>query len=261
MQEATIIKLLAGALVITLVIWPLIATRLAATARANGFDDGHTIARNAAQQRIDLLNVDLATLAEKRAAERYAHVHERDRIAQELRDQYGAERDRLIEDADRRIATYARRANPFTEQDLATLADTNKCLTLACNTYAGLQAWDAHTAAATQQTAIRAMHERLKQALAEQGTPPVEASPPALVKSYLVHGPMACGKTRNARAIADTLGLTEVLDDWQPGMPVPAFNTLVLTNSDGPFPPFKRRILSFDEAMQRVEAQRMEVAA
>ncbi|AVO56177.1 hypothetical protein C7A17_00135 [Ectopseudomonas mendocina] len=67
-----------------------------------------------------------------------------------------------------------------------------------------------------------------------------------------MHGPEGCGKTKNAQAIAAALGLTEIVDDWQPGQPVPATKALVLTNHEGPHQPFTRRILTFAQAMQLV---------
>lgn len=41
-----------------------------------------------------------------------------------------------------------------------------------------------------------------------------------------VHGPRACGKSRNARWIAETFGRTidDVVDDWQPGAPIAGGN-------------------------------------
>ncbi|MCY1360545.1 hypothetical protein D9M69_471770 [compost metagenome] len=79
-------------------------------------------------------------------------------------------------------------------------------------------------------------------------------------KSWLVHGPMRCGKTRHAQAIAAALGLSEIVDDWQPGMRAPTTKALVLTNSEGPFNPFTRRILTFEQAMSLV-ASKQEAAA
>lgn len=252
MQQTTLLQLLAALLVIVNIGWPLLATRLARSARATGFDEGHEIAHSAAQERIGLLNEDLCELARKRANDEARHQ---------------LERDQLLQDADQRIAAYARRANPFNEQDLATLTGTVKTLELARNTFAGLQALDKQAEAANQLTFVRAMHDRLQEVLkiqhAEQPVTPrrsTKGSRPT-VKSHLVHGPMACGKTRNAQAIADALGLTGILDNWYPGMPAPLLNTLVLTNSSGPFDPFTRRILSYEEAMQLVEAKRTEVAA
>ncbi|MGF6692684.1 hypothetical protein M2318_002756 [Metapseudomonas resinovorans] len=156
MQEATIIQLLAAALVITLFAWPLIATRMAATARANGYDEGHKIAREANAERIHLLNIDLVELARKREADKTGHR---------------LERDQLIQDADQRIAEYARRSNPFNDQDLATLAAAVRSLELARDTFAGLQALDKQAESARQAVSIRNMHDRLKSALEAQAHP------------------------------------------------------------------------------------------
>lgn len=77
----------------------------------------------------------------------------------------------------------------------------------------------------------------------------------ATPKSCLVHGPQGCGKTSNARAIAKALGLSNVLDDWKAGAPVPLLDTLVLTNADNPRWHFNGRVMTFDQAMQ-ITAQR-----
>ena len=69
-------------------------------------------------------------------------------------------------------------------------------------------------------------------------------------RSCLVHGPAGCGKTRNAQAIAKALGLSQILDDWQAGAPVPLLDTLVLTSADNPAWYFKGRVMTFDQAMQ-----------
>lgn len=69
-------------------------------------------------------------------------------------------------------------------------------------------------------------------------------------KSCLVHGPQGCGKSTNARAIAKALGLSNILDNWQAGAPVPLLDTLVLTNADNPRWYFKGRVMTFDQAMQ-----------
>ncbi|MDH0133505.1 AAA family ATPase [Pseudomonas asiatica] len=69
-------------------------------------------------------------------------------------------------------------------------------------------------------------------------------------RSCLVHGPAGCGKTTNAQAIARALGLSQILDNWDAGDPVPLLDTLVLTNADNPAWYFKGRVMTFEQAMQ-----------
>lgn len=72
-------------------------------------------------------------------------------------------------------------------------------------------------------------------------------------RSYIVHGPTGCGKTRNAERIAAALGLSKVQDNWTPtGQVFEPFDTLYLTASNGPWPDQARHVLSFSEAMGRV---------
>ncbi|WP_260441064.1 hypothetical protein [Pseudomonas putida] len=71
-------------------------------------------------------------------------------------------------------------------------------------------------------------------------------------RSCLVHGPAGCGKTTNAPAIAKALGLSQILDNWDAGAPVPLLDTLVLTNAHNPAWYFKCRVMTFDQAMQTV---------
>lgn len=51
------------------------------------------------------------------------------------------------------------------------------------------------------------------------------------MKSIIMHGPRACGKTFNSKKIARGLRLSRVFDGWSPadGQP-PMLNTLVITN-------------------------------
>lgn len=49
--------------------------------------------------------------------------------------------------------------------------------------------------------------------------------------SKIVYGPQACGKTRNAKALAAYFGLRRIVDDWMPGDEVPP-DALVLTGAD-----------------------------
>ncbi|HGW5422022.1 TPA: hypothetical protein ACNII9_003798 [Pseudomonas aeruginosa] len=72
-------------------------------------------------------------------------------------------------------------------------------------------------------------------------------------RSYIVHGPTGCGKTKNAEQMAAALGLTKVQDNWSPMDQVfEPFDTLYLTASEGPWPDQARHVLSFAEAMGRV---------
>lgn len=47
--------------------------------------------------------------------------------------------------------------------------------------------------------------------------------------AVIVFGPQGCGKTRNARALADHFGMLRVIDEWSVGDPMPE-DTLLLTN-------------------------------
>jgi DNA polymerase III delta prime subunit len=71
--------------------------------------------------------------------------------------------------------------------------------------------------------------------------------------SVVVYGPQACGKTRNAPALARYFGLAH-WRDLEPGDHAPARNHLLLTNVDprelGGIVPGWRRVFSFDTAMK-----------
>jgi hypothetical protein len=56
---------------------------------------------------------------------------------------------------------------------------------------------------------------------------PVDTS---LRPSVIVYGPPGSGKTRNAKAIAEHFGLTEIIDDFRFDDTFPTFGGLVLTN-------------------------------
>ena len=65
--------------------------------------------------------------------------------------------------------------------------------------------------------------------------------------SVIIYGPQGCGKTTNAKALADHFGLTKIVDPWCPGDELPD-DALALTNVevDG--------ALSFDKAMAFMQA-------
>lgn len=229
----------------------------AQTARTSGYDQGYDDARKAAADYTASLEEQLTG-----AVCRLAKAN-RDIEAQLL-------------DADRRIAIYAGRS--YTRNELTTIRRAAKQLKLAALTYNQL------TTNQVLELSDQARHaltvcgelEQLAQRIEDQleGNAPTalpntqQEAEAALLeaaafaagvpngKSWLVYGPEGCGKTRDAQAIADALGLTEIVDDWQPGDPVPVTKALVLTNHLGPdHMPFSRRVLSYDQAMSLVAAK------
>jgi len=235
----------------------------AETARTNGYDQGYDDARKAAADYTTSLEGQLAN-----SVGRYAKAKR--------------EHDQQLQDADRRIAIYAGRS--YTRDELITIRRAAKQLKLAALTYNQL------TTSQVLELSDQARHaltvcgelEQLAQRIEDQleGTAPTalpntqQEAEAALLeaaafaagvpngKSWLVYGPERCGKTTNAQAIAAALGLTEIVDDWQPGDPVPVTKALVLTNDLGPdFPPFYRRALSYEQAMSLVAAKAKQGAA
>lgn len=70
--------------------------------------------------------------------------------------------------------------------------------------------------------------------------------------TVLIHGPQACGKTRNAQALAAHFGCSKVVDDWNGRDPIAA-GSLVLTNVEdwkAHALPIRRRVLPFAIAMR-----------
>lgn len=74
-------------------------------------------------------------------------------------------------------------------------------------------------------------------------------------RSVIVLGPQACGKTRNAARIAKALGLTKIVDDWQPEDALDKQHTLYLTHHDEAMDMGFRSVMTYDEAMQHVAKQ------
>lgn len=162
-----------------------------------------------------------------------------------------AQLEAIMQDADTRIAIYARRANPFTHDDRITLQAAANQLDAAANVYAGLQAGDQVRFARQMQQRLLNLAERLLATLKASEQPTTE-EPCVIQRSYLVHGPEACGKPTNARAIADALDLTHIVDYWGARAPFPPLDTLVLTNQPGDYSKFRDHVLTYEQAMQRV---------
>jgi len=228
----------------------------AETARTNGYDQGYGDAKTAFTEYTTSLEEQLTS-----SVGRLAKAN-RDIEAQ-------------LQDADRRIAIYAGRS--YTRDELTTIRRAAKQLKLAALTYSQLSTNQVLELSDQARHALTVCGEleRLAQRIEDQleGTAPTalpgsqpEAEAALLEaaafaagvpngKSWLVYGPEGCGKTRDSQAIADALGLTEIVDDWQPGDPAPITKALVLTNHLGPdFPPFYRRALSYEQAMSLVAA-------
>lgn len=163
-----------------------------------------------------------------------------------------AQLDAITQDCDNRIAAITRRT--LTHDDINNLRIINKQLLVASQTYSNLQLLDQARHVNTAIARLEAMTKRLNDATPEDMLSVANTVQPG-GKSWLVHGPEGCGKTSNAQAIADALGLTEIVDDWHPGMKAPTTKALVLTNESGPFEPFIRRVLSFDQAMSLVASK------
>lgn len=229
----------------------------AETARTNGYDQGYDDAKRAA--------ADYTTSLEEQLTGAVGRLAKANR-----------EHDQQLQDADRRIAIYAGRS--YTRNELTAIRRAAKQLKLAALTYNQL------TTNQVLELSDQARHaltvcgelEQLAQRIEDQleGNAPTalpntqQEAEAALLeaaafaagvpngKSWLVYGPDGCGKTRDAQAIADALGLTEIVDDWQPGAPAPITKALVLTNHLGPdHMPFSRRVLSYEQAMSLVAAK------
>lgn len=77
-------------------------------------------------------------------------------------------------------------------------------------------------------------------------------------KSVVVHGPQACGKTRNAEALRKHYGLTSILDDWNPHERLPLRDTLVLTNANPEslgLHSLGVDVIAFEQAIEAVAAE------
>lgn len=257
MQTTTMLTLIIAALVLALIGLASYTRRSAESARADGYNEGYDDARKAAAEYTASLEEQLTG-----AVGRLAKAN-RDIEAQLL-------------DADRRIAIYAGRS--YTRDELTTIRRAAKQLKLAALTYSQLstnqvlELSDQARHALTVCGELEQLAQRIEDQLEGNAPTALAASQPeadavllevaaaaATItngKSWLVYGPEGCGKTKNAQAIADALGLTEIVDDWQPGDPAPITKALVLTNHLGPdFPPFYRRALSYEQAMSLVAAK------
>lgn len=229
----------------------------AETARTNGYDQGYGDAKTAFTEYTTSLEEQLTS-----SVGRLAKAN-RDIEAQ-------------LQDADRRIAIYAGRS--YTRTELDSIRRAAKHLKVAALTYDQLKVAEILDLSdqAQRHLTVCGELEQIAQRIEDQfegnaatALPNTQQEAEAALleaaafaagvpngKSWLVYGPEGCGKTTNAQAIADALGLTEIVDDWQPGDPAPITKALVLTNHLGlDHMPFSRRVLSYDQAMSLVAAK------
>ena len=242
------IQIIAALALITLIGLAVWAYRAAQKAHVKGYDLGYDDAKRGQELRLYGLQEEIAHLSRTVVNQRTAHQLDRDAI---------------IQDADARIAIFAARA--LTGFDIQNLRIAKKQLILAAQTYTNLRLPDQARFATTTAQTVGQMADRSAVTLSAEPAPVDDILSAAAIvspngKSWLVYGPQQCGKTRNARAIADALGLVDILDDWKPDMPAPKTKTLVLTNETGPFQPFTRRVLSFEQAMSLVASKQAAAA-
>lgn len=134
---------------------------------AQGYDAGYADAAKGYTHTISDLREHVRALQQDiashmRARRSQTEIHQR-------------ERDTIIQDADARIAIYARRANPFTEEDRIILQATASQLDLAANTYAGLQASDQARFTRQMQQRVLELAERLHSLLSAAQDQKIEA--------------------------------------------------------------------------------------
>lgn len=154
------------------------------------------------------------------------------------------------------LALHARRTTPCALPDVPLLREASEQLDLLSRTFIGLGARNKADLAKLISQQVLAIAERMRESLESQQPSTGQK------RTVVVYGPEGCGKTVNAHAIADALGLADIRDGWVDGAPVPRFAALVLTSETPPFNiPQACTVLSFEEAMQLVETKRMEAAA
>ena len=141
---------LAGGITIGIIGLAIIAPSLRSKAYASGLVAGAHARSDELllrDQRIQALNLDIGALR---------HKHDEALKAHQLN------LEKLLQDADRRIAFYSRRANPLAEQDLATLDTLCQLLETAAAAFAGYQANEKATLARQLQQRVINMAQRLR---------------------------------------------------------------------------------------------------
>jgi chlorite dismutase len=115
------------------------------------------------ERTIESLTTRLAALLTRltETEERATHCLARADALAAKQESHQAQLEAIMQDADARVATYARRANPFTEQDRTILQFAANQLDVAANTYAGLKLSDNVRFARQMQQRLLDLAERL----------------------------------------------------------------------------------------------------
>lgn len=69
-----------------------------------------------------------------------------------------------------------------------------------------------------------------------------------MVKPTIIHGPQACGKTRNAELLGKAFAANRVIDEWHPKIAL-AEGDLALTNCAPPFA-VDANVVAFSDAIR-----------
>ena len=150
MSHSIQLQIIAALAVITLIGLAVWAYRAAQKAHVQGYDLGYDDAKRGHELRIDDLQHEIEHLHLKAANQRAAHQLDRDAI---------------IQDADERIAIFARRAAACTEADLNTLTAAANQLALANATYKSMHAEDPARFAHQMQLQLINLAERMRASL------------------------------------------------------------------------------------------------
>ncbi|WP_339514504.1 hypothetical protein [Pseudomonas sp. RL_15y_Pfl2_60] len=118
--------------------------------KAIGYASGRASCLADQQERLGALNADLCRVKHARDLEKKGHQQ---RI------------ESILQDCDARIAVYARRANPFTEQDRMALSQAAQLLGIAATTFHALDAPDQGKLARQANQGLLDMAARLRTAL------------------------------------------------------------------------------------------------
>ncbi|MBU0883274.1 MAG: hypothetical protein KKD30_02260 [Gammaproteobacteria bacterium] len=115
------------------------------------------------ERTIESLTTRIAALLTRQTEteERATHCEARADALAAKQENHQEQLEAIMHDADARIATYARRANPFNEQDRTTLQAAANQLDVAANTYAGLKLSDNVRFAREMQQRLLNLAERL----------------------------------------------------------------------------------------------------